>query len=43
MTEAVTIRDLNHHYPDGTVSLEDVTLTFLSGRTGQGKQRSFSI
>ncbi|MCP1714543.1 cobalt/nickel transport system ATP-binding protein [Methanocalculus alkaliphilus] len=48
MTEAVTIRDLNHHYPDGTVSLEDVTLTIkegeriaIIGQNGAGKTTLF--
>lgn len=48
MNEAVTIRDLSHRYPDGTVSLEDVSLTVhggerlaIVGQNGAGKTTLF--
>lgn len=48
MNAAVTIRHLNHHYPDGTVSLRDVSLTIqqgervaVIGQNGAGKTTLF--
>ncbi|MCP1662410.1 MAG: ABC transporter ATP-binding protein [Methanocalculus sp. MSAO_Arc1] len=48
MKEAVTIENLHHHYPDGTVSLKEISLTVhegerlaIIGQNGAGKTTLF--